>query len=117
MKPPQAAPATLAILVRDLMFSSKITAEAQAAGVAYKMVRDPAKLNELPAEIRLLIVDLNLAGAIPAAGAWRAITNKPVIGFVSHVDAEAIAAARSAGIDQIMPRSRFVIELPKIVRG
>jgi hypothetical protein len=107
----------LAVLVRDLMFSSKITAEANAQGKPYKMVRDPAKLAELPEDVRLLIVDLNLEGAIEAAGAWRAARGKPVVGFVSHVDGEAIAKAKAAGIDQVMARSRFVGELAGIVRG
>jgi hypothetical protein len=99
-------------LVSDLMFSSKISAEARACGVAVMMLRDPAKLEAQAG--RMLIVDLNLAGAIAAAGAWRKATGREVVGFVSHVDAEAIANARDAGIDQIMARSRFVQVLPEL---
>ena len=50
-------------LVRDLMFTSKITATARAAGQAIKVVRDPG---QLAAEGALLIVDLNLEGALEA---------------------------------------------------
>jgi hypothetical protein len=100
-------------LVRDLIFSTRIVAEARAAGVECKIVRDPAKI---PAEGRLLIVDLNLDGAIPAAAAWGAVGNRPVVGFVSHVDTEIISRAREAGITQILARSRFVQILPDLLR-
>jgi hypothetical protein len=101
------------VLVRDLMFSSRIVAEARAAGVECKIVRDPAKI---PMQGRLLIVDLNLDGAIDAAAAWGAAGNGPVVGFVSHVDTETISRARSAGISQILARSRFVQLLPDLIR-
>jgi len=107
-------PSPLLILVRDLMFSGRIGAEARAANVSVKMLRDPAKLAELRGS--LLIVDLNLEGALEAAGAWKAGQNgRQVVGFVQHTDAERISAARSAGIDQVMPRSRFIEVLPAIL--
>jgi hypothetical protein len=103
------------VLVRDLMFSSRITATARAEGAAVKIVRDAAKLRGEAG--RRLIVDLNQDGAIDAAVAWKASTGGDVIGFVSHVDADTIARARAAGIDRVMPRSRFVEELAEILRG
>lgn len=101
-------------LVRDLMFSSRITAEGRAAGVAVQVVRDPAKLQAVQGS--LLLVDLNLDGALQAASHWQATTGGRVVGFVSHVDAETIAAARAVGIEP-MPRSRFVQQLPELLRG
>jgi hypothetical protein len=100
-------------LVRDLMFSARIVAEARAAGVECKVVRDPAKI---PIKGRLLIVDLNLDGAIDAAAAWEAAGNGPVVGFVSHVDTETVSRARSAGLSQILARSRFVQVLPDLIK-
>ncbi len=110
------SPAILA-LVRDLMFSGKISAEARAAGVAIKMIRNPADL-ALVAQTTasLLIVDLNLADAIPAAAAWGRAAGRSVVGFVSHVDAQTIAAAREAGIKQVLARSQFVAILPELMR-
>ena len=107
---------TLPVLavVRDLMFSSRIQQAGRHAGSEVKIVRDPATLAERDG--RLVIVDLNLDGALDAATAWRARTNRPVVGFVQHVDAERIRAARAAGIDEVMPRSRFVVELPELLR-
>ena len=111
--PPPETPPVL-VLCRDLIFASKITGTAQALGVRFKMVRDPAKLGVEPG--RRLIADLNLEGAIPAAGAWRVATGGQVVGFVSHADAEAIEQARAAGIDRILARSQFVVSLPDLLR-
>ena len=103
------------ILVRDLMFSTRIVEAAKDAGVTYKIVRKPEAVH---AEVgRLLIVDLNQDGAVDAAGAWRSATGTRTIGFVSHVDAEAIARAKAAGIDQILSRGQFTQVLPNLVRS
>ena len=100
-------------LVRDLLLSSRISTAARSAGVEVKMVRDPAQLGGVAG--RLLLVDLNLAGAIEAAAAWRQASEKPVIGFVAHVDTETIAAARQAGIDRVLARGGFFEALPQLL--
>jgi hypothetical protein len=101
------------VLVRDLMFSSRISAAARAAGVAITALRDPAQVTG--ARGRRLIVDLNQAGALEAAAQWKNASAGDVVGFVSHVDGETISRARAAGIDRIFPRSRFVEILPEIL--
>ena len=110
-------PDTLPILalVKDLIFVSRITATARAAGTNVSIVRDPAKLGAQPG--RLLLVDLNLPGAIEAAAHWRQQTSADVVGFVSHVDAPTIAKAREAQFDQVLPRSRFVEMLPELLKS
>ena len=40
-----------------------------------------------------------------------------VVGFVSHVRADRIAAAKQAGIDQVLARSAFVAKLAGILAG
>jgi DNA-binding response OmpR family regulator len=106
------------VLVRDLMFSGRILAEARAAGVSVKVIRDPAAVSSASsADPMLMIADLNLPGAIAAAADWRNRTAGTVVGFVSHVDAETIAQARDAGIDQVLARSRFVAILPDLLSG
>ena len=100
-------------LVRDLMFASKISAAAKAGGVSVRMLREPLQL--MTVEGDLLIVDLNQAGALDAAAAWKTRTGGAVVGFVSHVDAETIAKARELGIDQILARSAFVMQLPQLL--
>ena len=100
--------------MRDLIFSTRISTTARAAGIEIKLIRDPAKL---AGQIgRLLLVDLNLPGAIEAAAAWRT-DDATVVGFVSHVDADTAAKARAAGIDRVMARSRFVEILPELLGG
>jgi hypothetical protein len=105
------------VLVRDLMFSGRILAEARAAGVAIKTIRDPSEIaNNGDTGARLMIADLNLPGAIAAAAGWRSKPNRAVIGFVSHVDGQTINEAKAAGIDQVLARSRFVQILPDLLR-
>ena len=95
------------------MFAGKIGATARAQSATVKMLRDPAKLAGEAG--RRLIVDLNLDGAIPAAIAWKQASAGEVVGFVSHMDAEAIAAARAGGIDRVMARSEFVQVLGELL--
>lgn len=102
-------------LVTDLMFGSRITAEAKAAGAQVQILRKPEQLSDCEGD--LLLADLNLEGAASAAASWAAAQGRRVVGFVSHVDSAAIAAAREAGVQEIMPRSRFVQILPQILRA
>src|SRR3954469_23749253 len=101
------------VLVRDLMFASKITGAAQALGVTVKMIRDPAKLAGEQGD--RVIVDLNQEGALDAAAQWKKTSGGRVIGFVSHVDRETIDRARELGIDDVLPRSAFVRRLPELL--
>jgi len=100
-------------LMSDLIFFSKISAEARAAGQTATMIRSAAVLGNQPG--RMLIVDLNLDGAISAAVQWQKINNRTVVGFVSHVDAELIARAKTAGIENVLARSRFVQMLASLI--
>ena len=107
------------VLVRDLMFSGRIGAEARAAGADAKMLRDPRLLAETDAAAHSrLIVDLDLAGAIQAAAAWKArVPGAQVIAFVAHTNAEAIRSARESGLNQILTRGQFVELLPRLLSG
>ena len=103
------------VLVRDLMFASRISGAAREAGVAVTMVRDPQAV--AGAAGGRLIVDLNQPGALEAAASWKQASAGEVVGFVSHVDADTIGRARAAGIDRILPRSRFVELIPQLLAG
>jgi DNA-binding NarL/FixJ family response regulator len=95
------------------MFSSKITGTARAMGTEAQVIRDPAQLTTQQG--RILLLDLNLAGAIEAAAAWRAANpSTPVVGFVSHIDTPTIEKARAAGLE-VMARSGFVQALPRLL--
>jgi CheY-like chemotaxis protein len=107
-------------LVDDLFFQAKLAETARQAGVALKTVLNGEALvataaAELP---RLVLVDLNARqGPIEAIERLRLAGNAaPVIGFFSHVQTELAERARSAGCEQVMPRSKFTANLPEILR-
>ena len=110
---PESAPPIVLALVRDLIFASRISASAKAVGVECRIIRDPTKLESQAGN--LLLVDLNEPGAIEAAAGWQQASSRPVVGFVSHVDAQRIEQARQAGLTRIMARSAFVEALHSLL--
>jgi hypothetical protein len=115
MKANQGASMRVVALVTDLIFSSRISGAARAEGVAVQILRKAEQL--LQAEGDLLLADLNLEGAAAAAAEWGKKEGRRVVGFVSHMDGEAIAAAKNAGIQEIVARSRFIQMLPEALRA
>jgi len=71
------------------------------------------------AQVDLVVLDLGRPGAIDAARTLRSLDSAGpglrVIGFVSHVDSETKIAAQEAGIDDVLPRSRFFSRIVGIV--
>jgi DNA-binding NarL/FixJ family response regulator len=110
--------------VDDLLFSSKIRGVAKHAGVEVRFVRAPGAVLDAVREHRptLLVLDLDAARLEPVA-VLEALRAEPpdarprTVGFVSHVHAEVIEAARSAGADLVLARSAFVAALPELVAG
>jgi len=107
----------------DLMGSINISSMAKSiGGIELYFERSPDQV--LPS-IRekhpsLLIFDLNSAkmnpmAAIAAMKADPSLKAIRTLGFVSHVDADTIAAARQAGIDQVLARSAFFGQLRQIL--
>jgi AmiR/NasT family two-component response regulator len=103
------------VLVRDLMFSSRIMDAARTAGVTAKVIRNVAQLEGQNA--RKIFLDLNQDGALEAAVNWKNATGGQLIGFVSHVDTDTIEKAKQAGVDQIFTRGTFVQVLPDLIKG
>jgi len=108
--------------IDDLMFSVKVKTTATALGADVYFARTPG---QVLASIRerqpsLVVFDLNSArleplavvAAMQADGALRDIAT---IGYVSHVDTATIAAARQAGVGQVLARSAFVERLAEIL--
>lgn len=84
-------------LTTDLMDRSRLTA----AVPGIVCTGDPAAA----AGADVVVVDLvRFADAIPAV---RAATSGRIVAFGPHVDDEAATAARAAGADAVLPRSRF----------
>ena len=68
----------------------------------------------------LVIFDLNNArvdplGIVKAMKANPTLASIPTVGFVSHVQADLIEAAREAGVTEVMARSAFTQQLGEIL--
>jgi hypothetical protein len=109
------SPLPVVALIRDLMFSSKVSATARAVGREVRIVRDAAQL--ATEKGTALIVDLALPGAIDAAAAWKQAFHGETIGFAAHVDTPTIAAAKAGGIDLVMTRGSFTSRLESLLKS
>ena len=109
-------------LVDDLLFLSKIQQTAQHVGVAVKSAQ-PADLPKLASDdaANALIIDLNHRSG-KALEVLRTLKSDlktkdlTIIGYVSHVQNDLIAAAHDAGCDLILARSAFVSQLPSLLQ-
>jgi CheY-like chemotaxis protein len=109
-------------VVSDLMFTVKIQGAAKQAGVAVTFVSSREKAL---AEARLgpaaVIIDLN--GKVEPLELIRTLkgdaetSHIPLIGYVSHVQADLRQAAQDAGCDIVVARSTFSEKLPSILSG
>lgn len=106
------------LLNDDLLFASRITGEARALGLSVQAVRS---LEQLFEQLRreppsCLLLDLAFPGLdLSALFAQLRETKAPprVVAYGSHVDTESLRAAREAGCDPVLPRSKFVEMLPQ----
>ncbi|MCB9838923.1 MAG: hypothetical protein H6813_06250 [Phycisphaeraceae bacterium] len=105
----------------DLMFASRIGAEARAIAAPIRFARSPDKLAEILAEaerIPLALIDMAIDTLDPAAAIAQIKQAHPtarLIAFFSHVDAEKKQTAHRAGAET-MTRSQFVQQLPTLLR-
>ena len=97
----------IAAFVPDLMDRSKVAA---AGGTDVTFVRTADDLASVGAEV--VVVDLARPGVLDALPA---LAGARTIGFASHVDRELIDAARAAGCDEVLPRSRFFAALGELL--
>lgn len=106
-------PPVIVALVADLMFASRIRGFAPDA----RTVQRAADLAvTVGATTRLVLVDLHARDALGAIRTVRAAAPEAdIVAFGSHVETEALKAAREAGADRVMARSAFVRELPGLV--
>jgi CheY-like chemotaxis protein len=111
--------------VDDLFFSARIQETARLAGVALETVAT-GRLQERLAlgAVNGVILDLSSPAALELVRALKARPQTraiPLVGFVSHVAGDVVAAARKAGCDRVLARSAFTKELaellPKLARS
>lgn len=107
--------APIVALVLDLMFASKIRGAAPEAVIARS---SQALVAAVGSDTRLVLVDLQARGAVEAL---QALADRPdgvrVVAWGPHVMEDALAAARDAGADDVMPRGAFVRALPELMDG
>jgi len=109
-------------LVDDLIFSIKISTAAKALSAPVFFERSPdmalARIREK--QPSLVIFDLNSSKLRPLEiiaqmKADAALKTIRTLGYVSHVQTDVIAAARAAGIDEVLARSAFSERLGQIL--
>ena len=103
-------------VVDDMFFASKIRAVAEAVGTEISFPRSKEALMQKVRETkpRLVIVDLHNQKIDPNELAQE-LTGIRLLGFFSHVQSELQRNAIAAGFDQVIPRSVFARDLPKIL--
>jgi DNA-binding NarL/FixJ family response regulator len=113
------APRVIVALVADLIFASRITAVAHQAGVAVSVARTADQARALLAGAGGLIVDLHLEADDPLElirELKHAGGSVPIVAFGSHVQTQLLQAARDAGAETVLPRSKFTRDLDEILR-
>lgn len=107
------------LLTHDLMFTSKVTGTGAALGIAIETASTCEQLHLRVSEpsIRVVFLDLNCPEAEPVrVMSGLSFEGRPrVIAFGSHVDEAGLASARTAGCDDVMPRSKFSMTLPELL--
>jgi CheY-like chemotaxis protein len=109
-------------VIDDLIFSIKISTAARRLGadVSFERTAEQVVTRVRATRPSLVVFDLNSRTLEPLAAIGRLKQDPELqairtLGFVSHVDTETIAAARQAGIDQVMARSAFAERLGEIL--
>jgi PleD family two-component response regulator len=108
--------------VDDLIFSIKIKTAAKALDVELFFERSADQIVPRIREKKpmLVILDLNSSklrplDVIAQLKADTELNGIPTLGYVSHVQTDLIAAARQAGIDDVLARSAFSEQLGQIL--
>ncbi len=109
------------LLCDDLIFTSRVTGTAKALGLFVAAARDVTALSSMARKEppTCVLLDLNhpQLDLVALLDELRSIGPMRVLGYGSHVEAATLHAARVAGCDPVLPRSRFVEELPTALTG
>ncbi len=113
---------TIAALVPDLIFATKIASTARSLGVEVANVRTLDQLTERLSSNHdaLVLIDLEAPDLDPihAIELCKQSEHQPrTIAFGSHVRTDLLGAARRAGADEVLARSGFVGRLPSILQS
>lgn len=115
-------PRHVLVAVDDMFFLAKIQETARQLKVPIERVKTDRELLEKAATPpALIILDLNSTALKPLATIAKIRHNPllkktPMIGFLSHLQADLKLKAQDAGCDLVMPRSAFSVNLPGLLR-
>jgi hypothetical protein len=102
-------------VVPDLFFQSRISAAARHQDRDVRFVPPEQVTGDVPG-FQLALVDLDAVPDIaPVIRALRASSGGQIIAFGPHVDTDRRKAARTAGADRVLAKSKFVSDLPHIL--
>jgi CheY-like chemotaxis protein len=102
-------------VVTDLFFQSRIAAAARHAHRQVHFVHSERALLDLDS-VDTAMVDLDArTDVLSMIRTLKERTAGPVIAFGPHLDTEKRKAARAAGADRVLAKSKFVTELPVLM--
>jgi CheY-like chemotaxis protein len=107
------------LLSDDLLFASRITGAARVHQLSVKPARSLEQLLELARSETpsCVLLDLAFPGLVLVDLFHRlgevCCPLPRVVAYGSHVDVDGLRAARAAGCEVVLPRSKFVEELPR----
>ncbi|HET9784868.1 MAG TPA: response regulator [Terriglobales bacterium] len=110
------------VAVDDMFFLAKIRETARQLKVPIELAKTDRELMEkMEPPPSLIILDLNSVGLkpLPTIGKLRhkqELKKTPIIGFLSHLQADLKIKAQEAGCNLVMPRSAFSQNLPGLLR-
>jgi hypothetical protein len=110
------------LLCRDLIFTTKIQGTALSLGYHISVIGDvsKAKMEIESSNPRLVLIDLT-SGELSAPSAmceYVALAGPKtwVVAFGPHVETNALARAKAAGCQVVLPRSKFAGDLPGLLQ-
>jgi len=113
-------PKAALFISRDLLFAGKIQAAADPLGTRVLQETDPAAIERAFQDdsVQIVFFDLNATSpALPHVMSLLPEESRPLtVAFGPHVNTARLNEAREAGCDQVLPRSRFVKELPELLK-
>lgn len=110
------------LLCRDLIFTNKIKSTAAELGFLILVADNSEQVNSLIESHQPQVVFIDLtAGALVGPAALDTYHRSAhlttwFVAFGPHVDVNALADAKAAGCQVVLPRSKFTAELPDLMR-
>jgi hypothetical protein len=107
------------VVVRDLLFRSRISAAAERLGVPIRVAPRGVPLAEAARELGegTVLADLGEPGALDQIRGAKAVARVRVIGFLGHLQVDLARAAEAAGVDEVLSRGELVQRMDEVLLG